>query len=547
MKPKYIPFILFCLLVISYEMASAQQSRASGPIIGVFPPQIHQQITPESSISRTLFVFNSGDEPLEFTAGFAPYTPVLVNYDEHCPAAGGCSCFIGRVTFGDIDTVTGCTDYQDNIMLTTMLVKGFSYPITVANGDIPDMADQCALWIDWDLSRSLEEAEMLVLEPNPDHSLFSGMVTVPENARNGATRLRIRMTRGEELSPCDTSVTGEVEDYSVEVKTWVNASPLAGQVLPGDTTDVTFFFNTAGMVISNHYITCQISSNDPETPLLDVLTMVHVMDLTIFITPEKDSLCEGDSTRLGLMVFGGTENYIYTWSSDPPGFHSSLKEPVVYPAINTWYYVNIADGGYSRTDSVFIKASPLPGKPAIISGPLSVDNHGSAISYFSASPASNADGYLWEVLPQYAGSASGSGLNGTVTWIAGFTGEAQIFVSAENECGPGAPSDNLTVSVYNSSSVKEIGPSANFSVFPNPAHDRLFIRFSSQSQPGEAVITLNDITGRVVISSTLTLRYGENSMQIPIRLLPSGLYWLNIFSGNGKDFINDIPVKVLIY
>lgn len=135
---------------------------------------------------------------------------------------------------------------------------------------------------------------------------------------------------------------------------WAMASPMSGQIEPGDTTLIQFDFNSAGLPIENYLIDFVISSNDPADPEHTVLCMLHVQDLHIILTPDEDSICMGCTTKLNTSVFGCSEAYYFSWISDPPGFTSTEKSPVVSPYENTIYIVTVTDGGYSKQDSVGI-------------------------------------------------------------------------------------------------------------------------------------------------------------------------------------------------
>jgi hypothetical protein len=148
---------------------------------------------------------------------------------------------------------------------------------------------------------------------------------------------------------------------SPDTISWVNVAPLSGQIHPGDTVEVEFDFNSAGLPLNNYYADLNFTSNDPENPEVGVLTMLHVQILTIVINPEHDSICLGCSTQLVTHAFGCSEAYSFSWVSDPPGFSSYEKSPVVSPQVTTTYTVKVADGNYSDQKSVAIKVAPSSG------------------------------------------------------------------------------------------------------------------------------------------------------------------------------------------
>lgn len=143
--------------------------------------------------------------------------------------------------------------------------------------------------------------------------------------------------------------------FSPNPVSWVTAAPLSGQIQPGDTSQIIFNFNSAGLPLDNYYIDLLISSNDPKNPELVVLTMLHVQILNILINPEQDSICQGCFTQLITSVFGCSEAYSFAWASDPTGFSSTEKSPVVSAQVNTTYTVTVTDGNYSGQKSVEIK------------------------------------------------------------------------------------------------------------------------------------------------------------------------------------------------
>jgi hypothetical protein len=80
---------------------------------------------------------------------------------------------------------------------------------------------------------------------------------------------------------------------------------------------------------------------------------------------DPSSLCEGGgSSQLDVSITGGVA-YTYSWTSDPPGFTSGIKNPVVSPLVTTKYLITITNGPCSATDSVTIIVNPAPATPSI--------------------------------------------------------------------------------------------------------------------------------------------------------------------------------------
>jgi len=89
---------------------------------------------------------------------------------------------------------------------------------------------------------------------------------------------------------------------------------------------------------------------------------------TVFVTGGELSLdiyaspaaCPGSEISLFALPGGGTGNYSYQWTSIPPGFESSVINPLVYPTAPSWYILQLTDGVQSIRDSVLIEPLPQP-------------------------------------------------------------------------------------------------------------------------------------------------------------------------------------------
>ncbi len=78
----------------------------------------------------------------------------------------------------------------------------------------------------------------------------------------------------------------------------------------------------------------------------------------------SQSICQGSKTTIGSTYISG---YIYSWTSKPNGFSSSLANPSVSPTSNTLYYLYTKDSisGCGEFDSVKVTITPLPSTPSL--------------------------------------------------------------------------------------------------------------------------------------------------------------------------------------
>jgi hypothetical protein len=91
-----------------------------------------------------------------------------------------------------------------------------------------------------------------------------------------------------------------------------------------------------------------------------VVVMVAGGPLGVNVTSDPDEICPGEQSVLTAQAFGGTENYSYSWSSDPPGFSSGLQSVTVQPETTTAYTVTISDGLSEISASVTVTVNPDP-------------------------------------------------------------------------------------------------------------------------------------------------------------------------------------------
>lgn len=75
----------------------------------------------------------------------------------------------------------------------------------------------------------------------------------------------------------------------------------------------------------------------------------------------------------------------------------------------------------------------------------------------------------------------------------------------------------------------EPGVESDLKVFPNPAGDRLTIRFTGKAQ-GESLVRLLDLTGREIQRRDFT----GNSADLSLEGVPAGMYLLECTQGEVK-------------
>ena len=143
--------------------------------------------------------------------------------------------------------------------------------------------------------------------------------------------------------------------------------------------------------------------------------------------------------------------------------------------------------------------------------------------------------YTWEIEPSTAGSLSSDGHHALVEWDSDYRGEAKVSYRYESPCGSTAVSEALTVNVFNSTGIDEQGVSA-VEVYPNPAHDMIFVKTLVE---GDAMLRVIDLMGKVVFECRM--------MNDECRIETSkfgcgGIYTLQVIQ---NDVVTSVKVVVL--
>ncbi|TVZ53181.1 GEVED domain-containing protein [Dokdonia sp. Hel_I_53] len=135
--------------------------------------------------------------------------------------------YISRVQVGSINNASGTQLYSDFTSTSTDLNKGSNYTITVTpTWTGTAYSEGYAAWIDYNEDGDfLDSGELIFSKAASTTSPATGTFTVPSGATNGDKRLRISMKYNGIPTSCETFDYGEVEDYTVTIKTGVTNPP----------------------------------------------------------------------------------------------------------------------------------------------------------------------------------------------------------------------------------------------------------------------------------------------------------------------------------
>ncbi len=261
------------------------------------------------------------------------------------------------------------------------------------------------------------------------------------------------------------------------------------------------------------------------------LVMVSLEGNALTVNPSAmpDAVCAGETVQLISLASGGTNNYTYSWTSNPPGFTSNQEQPTATPLINTVYTVVVNDGVNSKTGTVAVTVNQLPlisllpandPKIQIISpteiGVCVFDS----VTIDAGNPGSS---YLW----------SNGSIDQTITiQTSGISFDLQEYdVEVTNQLT--GCSNTSTITAYFtftncSYGIEENKSENSLQVYPNPSTDGIF-NYLILGLKGEVMIEVYTAHGDLIFSEALFLNAGATyKSTLNLGNIGKGVFYLRL-------------------
>jgi hypothetical protein len=251
----------------------------------------------------------------------------------------------------------------------------------------------------------------------------------------------------------------------------------------------------------------------------DVIVYITGNALNVNPTAQPDTICSGASVQLYSLAGGGSGIYEYSWTSVPPGFTSTVANPVVNPLVSTVYSVYLSDGYAQVSGSISVAVNP---SPVVDLGPDATICVFDTLTLDAGNPGAN---YIWS-------NGSTERVIRVATTGIGFDFKTiSVTVSTPEGCVV-TDQRSIVFDFAACTGIDETLPENGFQIYPNPGDGLIHI----QNKTGitNCQLSITDIYGREVLKNQeLVFSDQESTFKLNLDSLAPGLYLVKI-SENGR-------------
>ena len=491
--------------------------------ISVSPTSLSENLAVNTQSVQYITVINTGQLDLDYN--ISAYATGSRSTNEYCEAASTTiDEYISHVKVGDIDNESIASFYTDYTNLVTDMRLGEFYTLTVVNGK-PYPLDQCGAWIDWNGNGEFDE-EMIEFEGSPGEGPYTAIIEPPVGAVTGMARMRVRIVYDQEPMACGSTEYGEVEDYSINVQSWLGIQPVTGMILPGDTSNIAINFDATNMDAGTYSALATFYSNDPDANEVEVNITLNISQIVASIIADKDAVCAGESVQLSANVAGAADTLIYSWYTEIGEVLGETSEITVNPEMPTTYILSVSDtSGHSSNDTVFIMTYPLP----VVD--LGADTSICGVNTWTLDAGNPGSTYEWST------GETTQTIEISTNEVYGDV-EYSVMVTNEKSC---ASNDAITVKWVDCTSIDELSSNVSLTVYPNPNHGEFKLKISALQDELLNVRVVNELGAVVYSKEDISVREAL-TLNINLQDKAAGVYSIIVSSDNGM-IIKKIVVR----
>lgn len=424
----------------------------------------------------------------------------ITNPTFYCSASGETTVdeWIERVGLKDLINQSGNNyGYADftNSGQTTDLAKSENYDIKLTPGHTDYQFDEnWKVWIDWNQDGDFYDSYEAVFETYyGSNSEVIGSIYVPWFAQTGTTQMRVMMHYGNgDYGPCDEFTYGEVEDYTINVVSYITGAPELGPMADF----------VANRNIVKPYTTVTLtdkSYNSPEGWYWSVRK-----DGVEYFTSEEQS------PTFAFTKEGDYEVELMVWNDE--GEHTHWKEK----------YIRVVAAETNLEDVKKVAAFDFSLVAASETVHLEwIKTHNKAVDYFEVERS--FDGNTFEKIESVTAELNDEAALYTIDDLTPQIGQNFYRIHTIYEDGTGERSN------IKQATIVEV---LDFTLFPNPTQD--FINVNLKEFIGQAAqISIQSNNGQVIKQVNLSTITTENQ-QVDLQQLKDGQYTMSVSIPNRR-------------
>ena len=271
-------------------------------------------------------------------------------------------------------------------------------------------------------------------------------------------------------------------------------------------------------LVANEYVAAPLTATASATPTL---------------------ICAGQSSQLNVAPAGGSGTYTFSWTSIPPGYTSTLQNPVVAPSVTIHYMVQVSDGTLVTDASTDVNVNQAAADNA--GNDTTCDYIVTQVPLYGT--ATNFSSHLW--------TTSGSGTFSDANALSGYyypstddktmgSVTLALTASALSPCTTPA-SDSRVIHINGPIGIAENpATQVRMVISPNPSHGLFTLRISGIDN-NDLTITISDITGRTIAIRALNASSSQQE-QFDLSGSPKGLYLVKIQT-SGESMVRKLVIE----
>lgn len=321
--------------------------------------------------------------------------------------------------------------------------------------------------------------------------------------------------------------TVQFQNLSTNASTysWNFADAASGSSNTSSALNPTHIFSSEGLfsvqlIVQNgtlkDTVTIPVSINNGVKPVAD-------------FTIGASLVCTKDSITITNNSTNASYNQWYFEGGLPVVYFDKNPKAITYYASGT-YKVKLIVSNSNGVDSMekTVSVNAVPSKPNEPKGEFALsENPGNKM--YTTNSVSGATKYNWSISPSNAGTTSSTDSSASIAWSSNYTGNAEVKVSAENNCGTGKYSDSLIVVISPVTFVKNVEANVFPTIYPNPSKGVVFI-----DGIDAGLLEIYNLQGKLIYSMNSN---GKTSIS-----LMNGVYFVKSYA-NGKLFSQKLVIN----